>query len=56
MNARDRIGSGPWYNAEGAQIAKDVGDLHGDTLEQARLGNNLGKQTALNRRAKSTMA
>lgn len=47
VNARDRIGSGPWYNAKGAQIAKDVGDLHGDTLDQARLGNNLGKQTAL---------
>jgi hypothetical protein len=47
VNARDRIGSGPWYNAKGAQIAKDVGDLHGDTLEQARLGSNLGKQTAL---------
>jgi hypothetical protein len=47
VNARDRIGSGPWYNAKGAQIAKDVGDLHGDTLDQARLGSNLGKQTAL---------
>ena len=47
VNARDRIGAGPWYNAKGAQIAKDVADLHGDTVEQARLGNNLGKQTAL---------
>src|SRR5581483_11236226 len=47
VNARDRIGAGPWYNAKGAQIAKDVADLHGDTLDQARLGNNLGKQTAL---------
>jgi hypothetical protein len=47
VNARDRIGSGPWYNAKGAQIAKDVADLHGDTLDQARIGNNLGKQTAL---------
>lgn len=47
VNARDRIGSGPWYNAKGARIAKDVGDLHGDTLDQARLGSNLGKQTAL---------
>jgi hypothetical protein len=47
VNARDRIGAGPWYNAKGARIAKDVGDLHGDTLEQARLGSNLGKQTAL---------
>jgi hypothetical protein len=47
VNARDRIGTGPWYNAKGARIAKDVGDLHGDTLDQARLGSNLGKQTAL---------
>lgn len=27
-NARDRIGSGPWHNAKGVQIAKDVDDLH----------------------------
>jgi len=47
VNARDRIGSGPWYNSKGARIAKDVGDLHGDTLDQARIGNGLGKQTAL---------
>jgi hypothetical protein len=28
VNARDRIGSGPWHNAKGEMIAKDVGDLH----------------------------
>jgi hypothetical protein len=28
INARDRIGSGPWYNAHGALIATDVYDLH----------------------------
>jgi hypothetical protein len=38
-NARDRIGKGPWQNAKGVVIAKDVGDLHG--------ANNLTKQTAL---------
>src|SRR5689334_24931688 len=43
VNARDRIGQGPWYNARGARIAQNVGDLHGDTLEQARLGNNLSR-------------
>src|SRR5579863_10457559 len=32
INARDRIGAGPWYNAKNARIAQDVGDLHGDTL------------------------
>src|SRR6478736_2583725 len=47
VNARDRIGAGPWYNAKGARIAQNVGDLHGDTLEQARRGNNLTKATAL---------
>ncbi len=30
VNARDRIGSGPWKNARGDVIAKDVADLHGD--------------------------
>ena len=28
ISARDRIGSGPWYNAEGVMVAKDVDDLH----------------------------
>src|SRR5713226_3732822 len=44
VNARDRIGSGPWYNARGVMVARDNGTLHGDTLDQARLGNALGKQ------------
>jgi hypothetical protein len=47
INARDRIGTGPWYNAKGDMIAHDLGDLHGDTIEQARLGSNLNKLTAL---------
>ena len=47
VNARDRIGQGPWYNARGAQVAKDLAHLHGDTLEAARLGNNLSRTTAL---------
>ena len=48
INARDRIGQGPWYNAKGQQIAQGQADLHGDTLELARLGSNLFKQSALN--------
>src|SRR5829696_8714500 len=48
VNARDRIGAGPWHNAKGQQIAASVADLHGDTLEQARLGNRLQKVTSLN--------
>jgi hypothetical protein len=38
-NARDRIGKGPWQNAKGVVVAKDVAELHG--------ANNLTKQTAL---------
>jgi hypothetical protein len=48
INARDRIGQGPWYNARGQQIAAGQADLHGDTIELARLGSNLFKQSALN--------
>ena len=47
INARDRIGNGPWYNAKGEKIANTLTDLHGDTLELARLGNNLGKISGL---------
>jgi hypothetical protein len=47
VNARDRIGKGPWFNAKGQRVAQDVADLHGDTLEQARRGNNVTKQTAI---------
>ncbi len=39
VNAKDRIGKGPWKNAKGAVVAKDVAELHGN--------NNLTKQTAL---------
>ena len=41
VNAKDRIGRGPWQNAKGTVVAKDVADLHGAS-------NNLNKQTALN--------
>src|SRR5438128_843252 len=47
VNARDRIGTGPWYNARGQRIGQTVAELHGDTIEQARLGNILGKQFSL---------
>ena len=47
VNARDRIGTGPWYNAKGKMIAKGNDMLHGDTLELARLGNILTKVTAV---------
>ena len=50
INARDRIGVGPWHNARGAVISADQNELHGDTLEQAQLGSNLYKLSARNER------
>jgi hypothetical protein len=47
VNARDRIGKGPWANAKGQQIAASVEELHGDTIELARLGNRINKASAL---------
>ncbi len=47
VNARDRIGKGPWANAKGAVIARDLGNLHGDTLDEARTGNLVTKNNAL---------
>lgn len=40
VNARDRIGKGPWYNAEGSLVAATVDALHGN-------GNRIDKQTAV---------
>jgi hypothetical protein len=40
VNARDRIGKGPWHNAKGVLVAKDVADLHSEEA-------NVTKQTAL---------
>ena len=53
VNARDRIGSGPWYNAAGQRVGQTVAELHGDTIEQARMGVALGKQ--LSRTEKNTV-
>jgi hypothetical protein len=40
VNAKDRIGKGPWMNVKGVVVAKSVADLHSDM-------NNLTKDTAL---------
>jgi len=40
VNAKDRIGAGPWFNAKGVQIAANLAELHSDK-------NNINKQTAL---------
>ena len=45
VNARGRIGAGPWYNAKGELIASSVADLHGD---QQHDRNNIRKPNALN--------
>ena len=47
VNARDRIGLGPWYNAKGQLVARSLQELHGDTLELARLGANVSKASVL---------
>ncbi len=39
VNARDRIGVGPWQNVKGVVVARNLGELHGS--------NNLNKETAL---------
>lgn len=41
VNARDRIGAGPWHNAKGVMIAKNIDDLHGP-------GNYINLETGLN--------
>jgi len=41
VNARDRIGSGPWHNARGQLIAENVADLHGENAKWT-------KETVLN--------
>jgi hypothetical protein len=46
VNARDRIGPGPWRNAKGVVVGKSVEDLHS-------AGNNLTKQTALTERGET---
>ncbi len=40
VNARDRIGKGPWHNAKGVLVARNIDELHS--------GNQINKQTALN--------
>ena len=45
VHARDRIGSGPWYNAKGVMIARNVEDLHSPR-------SNVNKQTALDERGR----
>ena len=45
VNARDRIGDGPWFNANGERVAQNVAALHGDVQRDR---NNLTKTSAIN--------
>jgi hypothetical protein len=50
VNARDRIGAGPWFNARGALIANNVADLHGDVQRdraQLNKNNSLNEKSAV---------
>ena len=40
VNAKDRVGRGPWHNAKGVQVATNVADLHSDA-------NKLSKENSL---------
>ena len=46
VDARDRIGTGPWHNANGMQVAADVADLHSDDnrLSKENSISEMGKQ------------
>jgi hypothetical protein len=46
VNARDRIGNGPWNNARGQMVAANQDELHGDTINMARQGNRINKERA----------
>lgn len=45
VNARDRIGSGPWYNSKGVKVADNVDHLHSDS-------NNLTKETSIDEKGR----
>lgn len=49
VNARDRIGEGPWFNANGLQIAASLQDLHGSA-------NKLGGRTSLDEHGNFVLA
>jgi hypothetical protein len=47
VNARDRIGRGPWHNARGQKIGDSVAQIHMDTVEFGRMGVAMGKNLSL---------
>jgi hypothetical protein len=47
VNAKDRIGSGPWYNAKGVMVAQNVADLHNDDTTKLGKENSLTEKGAV---------
>lgn len=47
VNAKDRIGSGPWYNAKGVAVAQNVADLHNDATTKLGKENSLTEKGAV---------
>jgi hypothetical protein len=50
VHARDRIGSGPWYNAKGVKVAEDVADLHSESNKLSKENSLTEKGTVVNGR------
>ena len=48
VNAKDRIGSGPWYNAKGVLIAQNVADLHNEATTKVGKENSLTEKGTVN--------
>ena len=50
VNARDRIGPGPWFNAKGVQIAANVAELHSEAAKTGKEGSLTEKGATVNGR------
>jgi hypothetical protein len=50
VNAKDRIGSGPWFNAKGVQIAANVAELHSEAAKTGKEGSLTEKGATVNGR------
>ncbi len=50
VNAKDRIGQGPWYNAKGVRVAQNVADLHSDSNALSKVNSLTEKGDVVNGR------
>jgi hypothetical protein len=53
VNARDRIGPGPWHNAKGVMVARNVDDLHSDNNKLSKENSITEKGAVVNGRGDS---